>query len=315
MSQFRVVTKLWSSGASLDLGTDDNTVTVPPSASFDRHAADFVVSPDGKTNYQFLFWNTGRHVTNKRHVHWDFSVGGWGIWTATKWYGIPGGNGGQPVVDVEPFSIGGDALITGSGTAIDQAASTIPPGAFPFMGNDHEIGTSGGAVTVAAKDPFAFLQFAGWDQLIFGGDDSGEFDETDAGGAQGSPTFFPVGSGTFHVNQNNSADLLALYGNGRSLTLGSILGNLGSIVTKPGVVSPVDPSPEDRLRVAILEGLLQLTRPGAGEAADLTALTEAAPQMSVDELKAALKSVQTTVALGSSAVAAIQAQIKAKSVK
>jgi hypothetical protein len=139
--------------SSLDTGTDQTTLTVPPSASFDRHAANFVVSADGTKNYQFLFWNTGRHVTNKRHVHWDFSVGGWGIWTATKWYGTPGGPGGQAVVEVEPFSIGGDGLITGSGTAIDTAASTIPAGAFPFSGNDHEIGTAGGAVNVAAKNP------------------------------------------------------------------------------------------------------------------------------------------------------------------
>jgi hypothetical protein len=64
--------------------------------------------------------------------------------------------------------------------------------------------------------------------------------------------------------------------------------------------------------LAILEGLLQQSRPGGGEAADLQALTAAAPRMSVDELNAALKSVQTTVALGNTAVSAIQAQIKAK---
>ncbi|MGA7237873.1 MAG: hypothetical protein WBY44_19465 [Bryobacteraceae bacterium] len=312
MSQFGVVTKLWPSGASLDTGTDETTLTVPPTASFDRHAANFVVSPDGTKNYQFLFWNTGRHVTNKRHVHWDFSVGGWGVWTATKWYGTPGGTGGAAVVDVEPFSIGGNGLITSSGTAIDTAASTIPAGAFPFSGNDHEIGTAGGAVTVAAKNPFASLQFAGWDQLIFGGDDSGEFDETDAGGSPGSPSFFPVGSGTFHVNQNNGANLMALYGNSSRLSIGSVLGNLGNIFTNPGPISIIDPSPEDRLRLSLLQGLLQQSRPVGGEAADLQALTQAVPNMSVDELNAALKSVQTTVALGNTTASAIQAQIKAK---
>jgi hypothetical protein len=114
VSQFSVVGKLWPSGSSLDLGTDNNSVTVPPTAHFDRHAANFVTSMDGTHNYQFLFWNTGRHVTNKRHVHWDFSVGGWGIWTATKWYGTPGGNGGPPRVRVDAFSIGGDAPISRS---------------------------------------------------------------------------------------------------------------------------------------------------------------------------------------------------------
>jgi hypothetical protein len=313
MSKFTVVTKLWPSGASLDTGTDETTLTVPPTASFNRHAANFVVSPDGKQNFQFLFWNTGRHVTNKRHVHWDFSVGGWGVWTATKWYGTPTiGTPGPGVIDVEPFSLGGDALITGSGTAIDAAASTIPAGAFPFSGNDHQIGTAGGAVNVAAKTPFAALQFAGWDLLVFGGDDSGEFDETDAGGSPGSASFFPVGSGTFHVNQNTSANLLALYGNSSKSNLGGILANVGDILTKPGVISPVDPSPEDRLRLAILQGLLQQTKPAGGQTADLQALTQAAPGMSLDELNAALKSVQTTVALGNTTVSALQAQIKAK---
>jgi len=314
MSQFTVATKLWPSGASLDTGTDETTLTVPPSASFDRHAANFVVSPDGTHNFQFLFWNTGRHVTNKRHVHWDFSLGGWGIWTATKWYGTPISTPGGPgVVDVEPFSIGGDGLITGSGTAIDAAASTIPAGAFPFSGNDHQIGTASGAVTVAAMDPFSSLQFAGWDLLLFGGDDSDVFPESDAGGSPGSPSFFPVGGGTFPVNQNDSANLLALYGNSSGPGMFTILANLGSIIlTKPGVKPIGDSSPEDRLRLAILEGLLQQTRPGGGGAADLQALAQAAPRMSLDELKSALKSVQTTVALGSTAVSALQAQIKAK---
>ena len=166
---------------------------------------------------------------------------------------------------------------------------------------------------MAAKSPFASLQFAGWDQLVAGGDDSGEFDETDAGGSPGSSSFFPVGGGTFHVDQNSSANLLALYGNSSRLSFGSILGNLGNIFGGSGLPpSPIDPSPEDRLRLAILEGLLQQTRPGGGEAADLQALTQAAPRMALSDLNAALKSVQTTVALASTTVAALQAQIKAK---
>src|SRR5262249_23922613 len=72
------------------------------------------------------------------------------------------------------------------------------------------------------------------------------------------------------------------------------------------------PSPEDRIRLAILEALLQQSRPGSAQGVDVQALTEAAPHMNVDELKAALKSVQTTVSLGNTAVSAIQAQIKAK---
>jgi len=168
-------------------------------------------------------------------------------------------------------------------------------------------------VTVVAKDPFASLQFAGWDQLVFGGDDSGEFDETDAGGGPGSATFFPVGGGPFNVNQNGGANLLALYGNHATSNLGKILANIGDILTNPGPISPVDPGPEDRLRLAILEGLLLQTRPAGGDTAGLQALAQAAPRMSLDDLNAALKSVQTTIALGNTTISALQAQIKARS--
>ncbi|MEO8578527.1 MAG: hypothetical protein ABI556_17575, partial [Gemmatimonadales bacterium] len=41
----------------------------------------------------------------------------------------------------------------------------------------------------------------------------GTFYESDAGAPQGSPGFYPVGTGTFHVVQGGSAILLALYGN------------------------------------------------------------------------------------------------------
>jgi hypothetical protein len=215
MSLFTVTTKLWPSGESLDTGTDNNMLSVPPgSASFDRHAALFVTSPDGRENYEFLFWNTGRNVTNKRHVHWDFTAGGWTTWTATRWYGVPptNGNGGHEV-SVDPFSIADNAPMTASGTAIDAAASSFPAGAYPDMGNDHLIDTEDGAVDVAAKGILASQQFAGWDQLIWGGDDSDTFYETDTGAAQGSSGFYPMGSGTFHVAEDGSAILLALYGN------------------------------------------------------------------------------------------------------
>jgi hypothetical protein len=316
MSQFTVLTKLWPSGTSLVLGTDTNSVTVPPTVTFDRQAAKFVSSTDGSHIYEFLFWNTGRHITNKRHVHWDFSVGGWGIWTATAWYGTPpSGPPGPARVRVDAFSIGADDPMSGSGTVIDVAASTIPAGAFPFMGDDHAIGTANGAVTVAAKDPFASLQFAGWDQLRWGGDDSGEFDESDAGASQGSASFFPVGGGTFPVNQGQSADLLALYGNSNKPNWADILGRLGNIRTNPGVITMPDPSPIDRLRLEILGTLLQLSNPGVAQGNDFQAIAEAAPRMSIEELKATLKSVQTSVALGNTAVSAIQAEIKAKAKK
>ena len=125
MDEFNVIAKIWPTGTVLDLGADTNNVTVP--SFFTRHAADFVTSMDGTHTYRFLFFNTGRHVTNKRHVRWNFSVGGWGTWTATKWYGTPSTGPGAERVRVDPFTIGGDAPLPG--TAIDAPASTFAAGA------------------------------------------------------------------------------------------------------------------------------------------------------------------------------------------
>lgn len=309
MDQFDVNAKLWPSGDSLDVGTDNNLVTVP--SSFTRHAADFASSSDGTEQYQFLFWDTGRHVTNKRHVRWNFSVGGWGLWTATKWYGTPPKGGpGSLRVRVDPFTIGGDAPITSGGTAIDSSASTYASGAFPFNGDDHAIGTANGAVDVVAKDPFTLLQFAGWVQLIWGGDDSGEFVETDTGASPGSPGFYPVGSGPFHVNKGGAADLLALYGNSArsrfTVNLGELLAGLTSVLP----YSPVDPSPEDRLRLAILEEVLRKSQPAERVGSEFQQIIEAAPRMSAEELKVAVKSLQASVNLGQTAISTIQALLK-----
>ncbi len=126
----------------------------------------------------------------------------------------PQDHNGPPAheVSVNPFSIANNAPVT-SGTAIDASASTYPPGAYPDMGDDHLLDTENGAVDVAAKPILASQQFAGWDQLVWGGDDSDTFYESDSGPAQGSVGFYPAGVGTFPVAQDGSAILLALYGN------------------------------------------------------------------------------------------------------
>lgn len=315
MDQFNVTTKLWPTGADLDLGTDTNLVTVP--SSFNRHASNFVTSMDGMHNYQFLFWDTGRHVTNKRHVQWNFSVGGWGTWTATRWYGTPPtGPGGPPKVTVTPFTIGGDTPITGSGSAINGSASTYPAGAYPFNGDNNAINPANGPVTVVANDPFDALQFAGWDLLVWGGDDSGTFIETDTGASMGSPGFFPVGGGPYSVAQGQSANLLALYGNAGRLVIdwGIILSN--AVASGVHILNPnVDPSPDDIRRLQTVESLLQRTQPGAPQSSEFQSLIEKAPAMTADELNTAVKSVQTSIALGNTTIATLQAQLKAKGAK
>jgi hypothetical protein len=265
---------------------------------------------DGMQTYQFLFWNTGRHVTNKRHVRWNFSIGGWGLWTATRWYGTPGGGPpGVPRVRVDPFTLGGDAVITSGGTAINSSASTYAPGAFPFMGNDHEIGTAAGAVNVVAKDPFTSLDFAGWLQLIWGGDDSGEFVETDTGASPGSSGFFPSGSGPFPVSAGASADLLATYGNTNRIRININIAEAVATIGKGLPIGPGDPGPDDIRRLIALEQLLLMSMPSAGDpaGAEFQRIIEAAPRMSAEQLKMTVHSVQTTLDLGKAALATIQA--------
>jgi hypothetical protein len=313
MDEFDVTTKLWPAGTLLDLGTDSNNVTVP--STFNRHASNFESSMDGKTQYQFLFWDTGRHVTNKRHVRWNFSVGGWGVWTATRWYGIPPkGPNGPADIRVDPFSIGGDALMTG--TAIDTAASTIPATAYPFNGSDRDINPAIGPVDVVAKHSLGGLEFANWLQIFWGGDDSTEFVETDTGASPGSPGFFPSGSGPFHVNKGAGAMLLAAYGNSASIVITPVLKDFLKEMFKDfGLpVSPVDPAPEDirRLRDTIVQRLINQTRPGATTATDFQRFIDSAKTMNKEELTRARQSVQTSLDLGKTTMGVLDVQIKAR---
>lgn len=96
MSEFKVSAKLWPDGTDINLGVDSTIYTIIPPGrqTFNRTAAEFVTAASGGQQYQFLFWNTGRRLTKKRSVHWDFSLSSWSKWSATKWYGRPGGGGG-----------------------------------------------------------------------------------------------------------------------------------------------------------------------------------------------------------------------------
>ena len=91
MSEFKIIAKHWPSGDTLPLGAFGGTFTIPPSMPSFQNTADEYVTI-GTQQYQFLFWNTGRRLTKKRRVLWNFSRPGWSIWTATKWYGIPPGS-------------------------------------------------------------------------------------------------------------------------------------------------------------------------------------------------------------------------------
>lgn len=323
MDVFTTNAKLWPSGTELNLGIDSNPVGGPYSPT--RQAAQFA-SDGGPKTYQFLFWNTGRHITSKRNVKWIFTVLGWGVWNATRWYGIPNGGPGSKQIRANAFSIGGNQSL-GSATPIAAPpASTFPANAWPVGSDDHLVSTANGAVSIAAKDPYDTYDFAGWLQLMWGGDDTSEFVETDAGsgGTIGGVGFYDHvtgGAANFQGAQNSSAELLATYGyhpppdRGR-FDPGRLRDWIYEVIIddmiKPGPEIVGDPSPIDRIRTKLLKELLAQTRPGTGGATDFQSLIEAAPKMNPAELKRAVQQLKTTLDLGKTALGAMEARLKGK---
>lgn len=321
MDEFRTIARLWPSGTEIDLGTDSNVLGGP--ATFTRNAATYATSPDGTQNYQFLFWNTGRHTTGKRRVRWNFSVLGWGTWTATRWYGIPSGGGpGASRVRADAFTLGGDAPMMG--TPISPS-STYAPGSWPLAGDDHVIGTTAGAASVVAKDPYpgpasSTYDFAGWLALTWGGDPSGEYVESDVGtsGTFGGTGYYEhVIGGDYPVPMGQSADLIATYGTRHSGKSGPDLGKLRELIYEiltrdPRVEIPQrgDPSPGDLIRLKLLGQLMEEVRPEVAQGNDFQALIENAPKMGREELKRSLQSLDTTLELGKAAHLALDVAMK-----
>jgi hypothetical protein len=325
MDEFQVTSKLWPTGQVLHwLGDDVNDLGGP--ATFTRNAPLLALSEDGKQNYKFLFWNTGRHLTSKRKVRWNFSALGWGVWTATRWYGIPGVNG-TPLITADALSIGDNAIL--SGTPINGPASTFHNGpqnqpAWPYgtPSNDHNVWTGWGDATIVAKDPFVpagssyEYDFAGWLQLIWGGDTSGDFVETDVVGGSGSSGSFydHVTNGAFTIGQGAGATLVAAYGTKSAVTL-PWFKLLVEILRERGINLDinwkVDPSPEDRVRLQILTNLLAVTSPremSPGES--LESLASGVETMSAAELKNAITRSKSMLQRGNAVLKALEVALQ-----
>jgi hypothetical protein len=321
MHIFHVKTKRWPTGETI---APTVTATYPgPPGSADNTATPFLALGPAPTDLlQFLFWHTGRRITNRRSVHWSFTTMTWSVWEATKWYGFPGGGpGGQPRIHAEAFS-----LISNSVMPVDTPISGVTGGAtWPFLGNNNDVGTASGPATIAAIDPLDGLQLCGWQKLVYGGDpDPDPFNETDAdvtaanvpGNGSGNVFTFTPGA-TLHANQNESAEALAAYGSTGpgGFNIIDILRDLGridrAVAGRPwDIIS--DPSPLDRIRQRLVFELLQQTQPalGAPGPTDFNSIINAVPNMSADELKRTLQSVQTQVGLGQTAASSIEAQMK-----
>jgi hypothetical protein len=319
MHIFNVKTRRWPTGEII--ASTVTTTFGPPPAGHDETAPQFLALGPAPTDLlQFLFWHTGRRVTNLRHVHWSFTAMSWSVWDATKWYGFPGtGGGGQPRIHAEAFN-----LATNSVMSVDTPISGTVGGTWPFLGNNNDVGTASGAATISAIDPLSSLNLCGWQKLVYGGSPSSDtFTETDAdvtattvpGDGSGGVFVFTPGM-TLSAAQNESGEALAAYGSTGSSGGGILVGILKDLVFERVPRRPIDivsdPSPLDRIRQQLVLELIRRTQPGEQitSGTDFNRIIESVPNMGAEELKRTLQSVQTQVDLGQTAVSSIEAQIK-----
>lgn len=293
-------------GANLNVpsGGDDYTYTAPAEL------------PDSPHNRKFLFWDTGRRVTTKRTVHWTFThPADWTNWNAVAWYGDPTGvgNGGHTII-TSAYWVGMSLM---DPTPIDGAASTFAGAAWPASGNDHNVDTEFGPGTLRAlqhlqrhvSDPV--LNFSGLAKLIYGGDDSGVFEENDNDLPSG-------GSGPVGIE---GSDLQLTYAQGESDVVLASYVTPAPVVVKPPTVGPLvdlgsiisklkdrgDPSPEDLIRLKMLEDVLGMVRGTPAQIDAFANLAEVAKNMTGAELKRTIAATQAQLRRGEAAVKSMQA--------
>lgn len=323
MSQFTSSAKQFASATALvGFGSISVNVTTP-GTTLDQTAPPYLLGPDDKP-WGFLFWDTGRRITSKRTVRWTFNhPDQWTDWRAIAWYG-PGGDGPEvPIVNTGAYRVGHASLAP---TPIDGPASTFVNGpggsplAWPWAGDDHALRTEWGDASIRAKaslhsgpggpgDPE--LDFSCWVRLVYGGDGSDYFSETDENVdalASGSGVTGIAGSGSavFAVDQGAGPTLLAGYITAPARRFDDPLGRLrdvlaGSLLGK--YIDKGDPSPEDIIRLKLISESIDLVRGERPSSTDaFEGLTAAAKVMSAQELRRTIVSTQTTLRRGQAAV-------------
>ena len=326
MSQFNSSGKQFPDATDLDGFASINVNVTTSGTTLEQMAPASLPGPDDTTLY-FLFWDTGRRITNKRKVRWSFNhPDKWTDWRAIAWYG-PGGIG-EPVPEIDTWAywVGVAAI---DPTPIDGTASiyTNGPGgtplAWPWAGNDHALRTEWGAASVHALahlkrslgDPQ--IDFSSWIQLVSGGDDSGYFSETDSDidattGGSGVSGIPASGSAVYAAAQGSGANLLAGYvtpatqkpdygllGKLREVIAGGLLGKY---------IDKGDPSPEDIIRLKLINESIDMVRGERPTSTDaFEALISAGHSMSAQELKRTIVSTQTTLRRGQAAVKSLEA--------
>ena len=291
-----------------------------PSTTVDQTAPAFL--PDGTTQRGFLFWDTGRRVTNLRHVRWTFShLSDWSTWNATAWYGVAGGTNGEPVVSLDAYWVGNSTL---DPTPVDGPGSTFVNGvgaanvAWPGHGNDHEVRTKFGPATVRAlnhlrrsvSDPQ--LDFSSLQTLIFGGDDSTVFNENDDGLGSSGGVVTGIAATTAQqltFAQGTGAVVLAGYVQpvAPKVDFGKALIELiNEAELSHLILTNVDPSPDDLVRLKLIVESLDLVRGEAVTADVFDGLVGAARGMSATELRRTIAGTRATLRRGEAALKSME---------
>lgn len=278
---------------------------------------------DGQT-YDFLFWDTGRRLTNIPTVRWTFTnASNWATWNAAAWYGVPGGGPGHPAEEFDALWVGNGPLTP---TPIDTTGSTFVDGpgagdvAYPGDGNDHEVRTEWGSDTVealatlrrSADDPV--LSFSGIERIVWGGAPGDSiFDENDADVPSGTSTVYGIANTTSRTLTLNAGDSgLAMVGYVVPVPSRpnlSFVEQLVDIIRDIHLIDPVgDPSPEDRVRLKLVAEALDLV---AGERVTgidaFAGLVDAAQKMDRVQLAQTITSTKATLARGEAALRSLEA--------
>jgi hypothetical protein len=321
MAHFTTTGRRYREGTSfVSFGGTDVGVT-SPGETFDQTAPSALL--DNGIVRRFLYWDTGRRVTSKRHVRWTFNhPDAWSTWNATAWYGIPpeDGDGGPPIVSFDAYWVGSGSL---DPTPIDGAGSTFINGptpadqAWPAGGNDHKVNTQWGAATVralahlrrSAGDPD--LDFSSLTQLVYGGDDTDVCEENDDG--------VTSSSGIFGLTSTTAQELTFAQGSSAVVLAGyvqpvaqipdfmlRVFERIEEVVPEKLIIPKGDPPPIDVLRLRLIADSLQLVRGERPSADVFSGLVSAARGMSKAELKRTIASTRATLRRGEAALKSME---------
>ena len=325
MAHFSTTGKQYREGTPFPpFGALDVTVTAP-GTTVEQTAPPSLPDADGNPR-PFLYWDTGRRITNKRKVRWTFNhPANWSEWAASAWYGQSGDGPSQPQISLDAHWVGVGPIdptpIDGPGSSLVNAPGGTPV-AWPYGGNDHLVRTQWGAGTIHAKphlqrsvgDPQ--LNFSSWQRLIIGGDDIGYFEENDddVTSSSGITGIANSTSPFFNFTQNQGFMLIAAY-----VTPGKpdidIFRKLIDLI-RAGSIDKIfidrgDPSPEDIIRLKLIAESLDIVRGGTVTEQDaFEGLVGAAKKMSSAELKRTIAGTRATLLRGQAALRSMEALAK-----